>query len=124
MSNQPPQRLTHELTAHVSTLLRSRGLTPLVEFRLPNARRLDVAALISPRALLGVEVKISVRDLMRDLKWSDYLNWCAYFYFAVPRGFPWARIGDHAGVMICDPTGVEIIRPAPFISWARAPKPQ
>ena len=34
--------------------------------------------------LIGIEIKISKGDLLRDEKMSEYTNYCDYFYIAVP----------------------------------------
>jgi hypothetical protein len=69
----------------VSRLLLAEGMTPILEFSLPNGRRLDVAALGPDGSFVGVEIKVSLGDLAADAKWPDYLT--ALFYFAVPPDF-------------------------------------
>src|SRR2546423_13803453 len=76
----------------VSRLLLAEGLSPLIEFSLPNGRRMDVAAVGSDGTIMGVEIKVSIADLSADDKWPDYLPYCDLFYFAVPPEFPQARV--------------------------------
>ena len=56
-----------------------------------NARRIDVVAIVretykSPLpTVLGVEIKTSVNDLLRDMKLTEYMSFCHYFYLAIPN---------------------------------------
>src|SRR5206468_1316831 len=68
----------------VSRLLLAEGLSPIVEFSLPNNRRVDVAALGPDGTIAGIEIKVSLADLRADDKWPDYLSFCDLFFFAVP----------------------------------------
>ncbi len=74
------------MTTAVCAMLWRHGLKPMTEYSLPNGRRLDVAALDFDGGLLGVEVKTSMRDFNRDLKWADAAAFCFLFYVALPRG--------------------------------------
>src|SRR5436305_5698645 len=46
-----------------SRLLIQEGYSPILEFTLPNGRRLDVGALGADGCVLGVEIKVAVPDL-------------------------------------------------------------
>lgn len=72
----------------VSRLLMDMGYAPLVEFKLGNGLRVDLAALNQRGMMIAVEIKTSPIDLRRDLKWTEYLGFCDSFYFAVPPAFP------------------------------------
>jgi len=96
----------------VSRLLLAEGMTPIVEFSLPNSRRLDVAALAADGALIGVEIKVSLNDLACDGKWPDYLPFCDLFYFAVPPDFPHEKLPVSTGVIVADRFGGAIVRDA------------
>ena len=90
----------------------------LCEVPLPNGRRADLLA-IGPRGELTiVEIKVSRADLLGDQKWSDYLDYCDLFYWAVPVGFALDPFElDHgpdcAGLIIADRYDAEILRQAP-----------
>ena len=71
----------------VSRLLLDDGYAPILEFTLPNGRRLDVAAIGPGGEILGVEIKVALADLRGDSKWPDYLEYCDLFYFAIPPDF-------------------------------------
>jgi hypothetical protein len=55
-----------------------------------NPRRIDVVGMLKePQELLptviGVEIKASIHDLKRDMKFTEYMPFCHYFYLAVPN---------------------------------------
>jgi hypothetical protein len=96
----------------VSRLLLAEGLSPIVEFSLPNNRRLDVAALGADGAITGIEIKVSVADLRADDKWPDYLSFCDLFFFAVPPEFPQSTLPSTTGLIVADRFGGAVIREA------------
>src|SRR5665213_421284 len=77
-----------EVARGVSRLLLQQGYAPILEFTLPNGRRLDVAAIGPGGEILGVEIKVALADLRGDGKWPEYLDYCDLFYFAIPPDFP------------------------------------
>ncbi|HYM16981.1 MAG TPA: MmcB family DNA repair protein [Micropepsaceae bacterium] len=101
-----------EVARGVNRLLISEGMSPLIEFSLPNGRRMDVAGLGNDGAIVGVEIKVSLADLSADDKWPDYLPYCDLFYFAVPPEFPHERVPASSGLMVADRFGGSILRPA------------
>jgi hypothetical protein len=75
---------------------------------------------IDPKGrLIIVEIKVSRADLLGDGKWGDYLDYCDYFYWAVPTGFGLAPFDgdtlgpDCAGLIVADRYDAEVVRPAP-----------
>jgi hypothetical protein len=96
----------------VSRLLLQEGYSPILEFTLPNGRRLDVAAIGPGGEMLGVEIKVALADLRGDAKWPDYLDYCELFYFAIPTSFPDEHVPAETGLIIADRYGGEIVRPA------------
>ena len=95
-----------------SRLLLAEGFSPVVEFSLPNNRRLDVAGLAGDGTFVGIEVKVSIADLRADDKWPDYLGFCDLFFFAVPLEFPQAVLPSTTGLIVADRFGGAIIRAA------------
>ena len=91
----------------------------ICEVPLPNGRRADMLAIDAKGHLIIVEIKVSRADLLGDCKWCDYLDYCDYFYWAVPTGFSLAPFdGDNlgpdcAGLIVADRYDAEVIRPAP-----------
>jgi hypothetical protein len=113
-SNAPMNGHTAQDVARgVSRLLMQEGYSPIQEFTLANARRLDVAALHENGAVLGVEIKVALADLRGDTKWPDYLEFCESFYFAIPPGFPDEHVPPGTGLIVADRYGGAIVRPSP-----------
>lgn len=106
------RRVTEAVSRGVCRMFEEHGHGTLVEFRLPNGRRVDVMTLDTAGAFSIVEVKASVEDFRADLKWPDYLPWCDAFYFAVPEGFPLALLPAEHGVIVADAYDAAIIRPS------------
>src|SRR5258708_22064616 len=94
----------------VSRLLLAEGLSPIVEFSLPNNRRLDVAALGPDGTIAGIEIKISLADLRADDKWPDYLAFCDLFFFAVPPEFPLHTLPSTTPLIVARRFACPIIR--------------
>ena len=101
-----------EVARGVSRLLLEQGFSPILEFTLPNGRRLDVAALGPGGQMLGVEIKVALADLRGDGKWPEYLDFCDLFYFAVPPDFPHEHVPQAPGLIVADRYGGAIIKPA------------
>jgi hypothetical protein len=101
-----------EVARGVSRLLLEQGFSPIVEFTLPNGRRLDVAAIGPGGEMLGVEIKVALADLRGDNKWPDYLDYCDLFYFAVPPDFPHEHVPQQPGLIVADRYGGSIIKQA------------
>ena len=106
------QSTAPEVARGVSRLLIQQGFSPILEFTLPNGRRLDVAALGPGGEMLGVEIKVALADLKGDAKWPEYLDYCDLFYFAIPPDFPPEHVPGETGLIIADRYGGEIIKPS------------
>ena len=96
----------------VSRLLLADGYSPILEFTLPNGRRLDVAAIGPGGEILGVEIKVALADLRGDTKWTEYLDYCDLFYFAIPPDFPPEHVAHETGLIVADRHGGAIIKQA------------
>src|SRR5277367_5177901 len=96
----------------VSKLLIQEGYSPILEFTLPNGRRLDVAALGPGGEMLGVEIKVALADLRGDGKWPEYLDYCDLFYFAIPPDFPHEHVPVETGLIVADRYGGAIVKQA------------
>ena len=80
--------MTVALAKGATRLLYDLGYAVIHEFTLPNGRRADLAGLDSKGRLVIVEVKSCEADFAGDHKWTEYLEYCDRFYFAVAEGFP------------------------------------
>lgn len=93
---------TSLVTLGVRRFLGNRGLGTLTEFGLSNGRRADVMGLDRRGEFTIVEVKSTVEDFRADGKWTEYLDFCDRFYFAVPLGFALEVMPPDCGLMVAD----------------------
>ena len=112
LPDAPRPQVTLGVTRGVVRLLWRMGFSPLTEFKLTSNRRIDVAALDRQGRFLFVEVKSSVADFRADGKWHDYLDFCDWFYFAVPPGFPQDILPADAGQIVADGHDGAVLRSA------------
>ena len=101
-----------EVARGVCRLLLQDGYAPILEFALPNGRRLDVAAIGPGGEILGVEIKVALADLRGDSKWPEYLDYCDLFYFAIPPDFPPEHVPQQTGLIVADRYGGEMVKEA------------
>ena len=104
--------MTAALTRGVTRLFLDLGFAPLVEFKLPNGRRGDVVGLCPKGRIVMAEIKSCQADFDADAKWTDYLDFCDAFYFAVADGFPRERLPVEEGLIIADGYHGAVIRDA------------
>ena len=81
-ADQPP--MAGEVARGVTRLFCRQDLFAICEVPLPNGRRADMMAIDAKGQLTIVEIKVSRADLIGDGKWTDYLDYCDRFYWAVP----------------------------------------
>lgn len=106
------ERLAAALARGVSRTLRAHGGTTLTEFTLRTGRRVDVIGVDDEGRVTIVEIKTSVADFRSDGKWPEYLDFCDYFYFAVPEDFPRDLLPSECGVMVADAYEALILVPS------------
>jgi hypothetical protein len=110
----------------VTRLFFRADMFAICEAPLPNGRRADMLAIDAKGQLTIVEIKVSRADLMGDGKWGDYLDYCDFFYWAVPAGFALEPFEgdshgpDCAGLIVADRYDAEIVREAPCRPLAAA----
>ncbi len=98
----------------VARMLAGQNFASLPELTLPNYRRADLLA-VGPRGEIWIiEIKSSLTDFQTDKKWSEYLDYCDSFFFAVEPAFPVDRLPEACGLILADAYGGEIVRPAPI----------
>ena len=104
-ADQPP--IAGEVARGVTRLFCRQDLFSICEVPLPNGRRADMMAIDPKGQLVIVEIKVSRADLVGDLKWIDYLDYCDRFYWAVPSSLA-ALLDDprflpgEAGLLVAD----------------------
>lgn len=112
---QIQELLARRLARGIARSLTARGFATLTEFMLLTGRRVDVIAVNGAGQTVIVEIKSSVADYRADQKWTEYLEFCDVFYFAVPVDFPREILPEDCGLMVADDYGAEVIREAPAL---------
>lgn len=107
-----PEDLARALARGIVRMMGDSGRTSLCEFTLRNSRRADVIALAPDGLFTIIEIKTTPADFRSDQKWPEYLEFCDYFYFAVPESFPETLIPESCGLIIADAYGGVIRRPS------------
>ena len=92
-------------------------LFAICEVPLPNGRRADMMAIDGKGALTIVEIKVAKADLLGDSKWTDYLEYCDRFFWAVPPDLAPICNGERfmpneAGLIVADRYDAVLIREA------------
>jgi hypothetical protein len=113
----PDAPVAAEVARGVTRLFCRQDLFSICEMPLPNGRRADLVAIDPRGALTIVEIKVAKADLLGDCKWTDYLDYCDRFYWAVPPQL--ARILDEerylpleAGLIVADRYDAAVVRDA------------
>ena len=114
-TDAPP--IAADVARGVTRLFCRQDLFAICEMPLPNGRRADLMAIDSKGGLTIVEIKVAKSDLVGDGKWTDYLEYCDRFFWAVPphlraileeeRYLP----GD-AGLIVADRYDAAVVRQA------------
>lgn len=88
----------------------------VAEVALGNNRRADLMGLCPKGLVTIVEVKVSRADLLGDAKWTDYLDYCDRFFWAIPTGFDAGLLDrpellpERAGLIVADKYDAAIVR--------------
>ena len=114
-TDEPP--IAADVARGVTRLFCRHDIFAICEMPLPNGRRADLMAIDSKGGLTIVEIKVAKADLVGDCKWTDYLEYCDRFFWAVPAHL--AHIleeeryqpGD-AGLIVADRYDAAIVREA------------
>ncbi len=110
----------------VSRLFLRNDIVVQPEVSLRNHRRADLMGVNAKGEIVIVEIKCARGDLMGDQKWTEYLDYCDRFFWAVPAGFDFSPIeGDaflpeRTGLIVADAYDAQIIRPAALVPLAAA----
>ncbi|QDX27115.1 MmcB family DNA repair protein [Sphingomonas suaedae] len=115
-----------DVTRGVCRMLLRHDCVAMAEVPLGDGRRADLMALNQRGEIVLVEVKVSRADLLGDGKWTDYLQHCDRYFWAVPAGFdlsPLERpdfLPERAGVIVADRYDAAIVREARTVPLASA----
>ena len=99
-------------------MLAREGCLAVAEVALGNGRRADLMGLCPKGLVTIVEVKVSRADLLGDAKWTDYLDYCDRFFWAIPAGFDATLfdrtelLPERAGLIVADRYDAAVIRQA------------
>ncbi len=114
-TDAPP--VAAEVARGVTRLFCRQDLFAVCEMPLPNGRRADLMAIDGKGGLTIVEIKVAKADLLGDSKWTDYLEYCDRFFWAVPAYL--ARYLDEerylpsaAGLIVADRYDAAVVREA------------
>jgi hypothetical protein len=114
-TDAPP--IAAEVARGVTRLFCRRDLFAICEVPLPNGRRADMMAIDSKGALTIVEIKVARSDLLGDAKWTDYLEYCDRFFWAVPPDLSAICererfLPNEAGLIVADRYDAVLVRDA------------
>jgi hypothetical protein len=110
----------------VSRLFLRNQIMVQPEVVLRNNRRADLMGINAKGEIIIVEIKCSRADLLGDQKWTEYLDYCDRYFWAVPAGFDYKPIEqdgflpERTGLIIADAYDGEIARPAALVPLAAA----
>jgi len=114
LADGPP--IAADVARGVSRLMFRADCMTLCEVPLGNGRRADIMAIDGKGCLTIVEIKVSRADLLGDMKWPDYLDYCDRFFWAVPPGFDLSPFEteafqpDIAGLIVADRYDAAVLR--------------
>ena len=113
--DSPP--VAAEVARGVTRLFCRHDLFAICEVPLSNGRRADLMAIDGKGALTIVEIKVARADLVGDSKWTDYLDYCDRFFWAVPPALAailddQRYLPDAAGLIVADRYDAAIVRDA------------
>ena len=114
-TDQPP--IASDVARGVTRLFCRQDLFAICEMPLPNGRRADLMAIDPKGCLTIVEIKVAKADLIGDAKWTDYLEYCDRFFWAVPPHLAPILEGERylpgdAGLIVADRYDAAIVRQA------------
>lgn len=114
-TNEPP--IAAEVARGVTRLFCRQDLFAICEMPLPNGRRADLMAIDCRGGFTIVEIKVAKADLLGDGKWTDYLDFCDRFFWAVPPDLAPILEEDRylpgeAGLIVADRYDAAIVRQA------------
>jgi hypothetical protein len=106
-----------EVARGVTRLFCRQEVFAICEVPLPNGRRADMMAIDPKGCLTIVEIKVSKADLTSDAKWTDYLDYCDRFFWAVPQALAGLLqeerfLPGEAGLIVADRYDAAVMRDA------------
>ena len=124
-----PLPLSHaacDVARGICRLFARNDIWCIPEMMLPGGRRADLMGIDAKGHVVIVEIKVARPDLMGDMKWPDYLEYCDRFFWGLSPNLDRACLEgesflpDRCGVIVADGYDAEILRPAPLLKLAPA----
>jgi hypothetical protein len=118
----PSAMTAADVARGASRMLLRHDYVCLCEVPLANGRRADLMGVDAHGRIVIVEIKVSRADLLGDGKWTDYLDYCDRFFWAVPQGFDLEPFESEAfrpevaGLIVADRYDAAITREAALSS--------
>ena len=114
-ADAPP--LAADVARGVTRLFCRQDRFAICEMPLANGRRADMMAIDPKGSLMIVEIKVSRADLIGDCKWTDYLDYCDRFFWAVPPQLAAILeaeryLPNEAGLIVADRYDAVLVRDA------------
>lgn len=110
------QRTALAVARGICRLFARNDIWCLPEMPLRSNRRADLMGIDAKGRVIIVEIKVSKADLLGDGKWTDYLDFCDRFFWAIPVGFDAALLDraellpERAGLIVADRYDAAVIR--------------
>ncbi|MFM9979008.1 MAG: MmcB family DNA repair protein [Sphingomonadaceae bacterium] len=126
LASVPAAELTRDVARGTARLLLRHDCVTLNEVPLGNGRRADLMGICPKGIVTIVEIKVSRADLLGDAKWTDYLDYCDRFFWAIPPRLDpglLARTGklpERAGLIVADRYDAAIMQDAQIVALAPA----
>ena len=120
MESEQDKLVATDVARGVSRMFLRNDWVAVPEVSLGNGRRADLMALCPKGLVTIVEIKVSRADLLGDGKWTDYLDYCDRYFWAVPQGFDTALfdrdilLPERSGLIVADRYDAAILREAPL----------
>ncbi len=118
MQNEPACYKAADVARGVTRLFARHAIWMMGEYSLPNKRRADLVGLDKAGNIIMVEIKVAKADLLGDQKWTEYLDYCDQFYWALSPAMDSNIVNgelfmpERTGLIIADQYDAEILRPA------------
>jgi len=121
-----PALAAADVARGIGRLFARNDIWCLAEVPLKNGRRADLMGIDAKGLVVIVEIKVARTDLLGDVKWPDYLDFCDRFYWGLPPALDRSPLEgegfrpETCGVIVADGYDAEILRPAAFAPLAAA----
>lgn len=116
--------IARDVARGTARLLLRHDCLAIAEVSLGNGRRADLMGLCPKGNVTIVEIKVSRADLLGDAKWTDYLDYCDRFFWAIPEHLDRQLLDrpellpDRAGLIVADRYDAAVVREPAHVALA------